>query len=182
MYMYNYFTRKLLLYNILSYIITMTDKNEKIYYEDFYLFITNHNERFDDYKNQYINLLSELSICENISNEIFFENLNQINSIGTIIIAYHYNTDNTITLVGTGTIIIEPKVIRNGKSVGHIEDIVVKSTYRGKKISQSILEKLKNFAREKNCYKVILDCNENVCPVYKSNGFEIKGIQMSLYF
>ena len=37
-------------------------------------------------------------------------------------------------------------------------------------------------AKERNCYKVILDCDEKISNVYKSNGFEIKNIQMSKYF
>ena len=37
------------------------------------------------------------------------------------------------------------------------------------------------FARENNCYKVILDCDENIKKVYSKNGFIIKGVQMAEY-
>ena len=35
---------------------------------------------------------------------------------------------------------------------------------------------------KKYCYKVILDCNEEVKNVYNSSGFEEKGMQMGIYF
>ena len=61
---------------------------------------------------------------------------------------------------------IEPKLIRGGRYVGHIEDIVVTKTMRGLGISQRILDILKTIAREKNCYKIMLDCNEDIKNVY----------------
>jgi glucosamine-phosphate N-acetyltransferase len=84
-------------------------------------------------------------------------------------------------IIASGTIIIEPKIIRGGKSVGHIEDIVVKKEYRGNKIAQDIIEQLNGLARENNCYKIILDCAENVKKVYENYGFEEKGYQMAVY-
>ncbi len=177
--MYNYINIRVFTINI----INMSYTNEISYcdFVDFY-FNNNLNILKEDIKKQYLHLLGELTNATEISNELFELNLNKINSFGKIFIGYVINKDNSIELVGTGTIIIEPKIIRSGMSVGHIEDIVVKSEWRGKKISQNILNKLTAFASQSNCYKVILDCVESVCPVYKSNGFEIKGIQMAKYF
>ncbi len=153
-----------------------------INYTSLLTFINSKKDQINKIKEQYINLMSELTLCPNISTELFVEKINQISLIGTIIIGYIELSDNSFEIVGSGTIIIEPKIIRLGMSVGHIEDIVVKSTFRGKKISQNILNELKKIASESNCYKVILDCDESVCGVYKSNGFEIKGFQMGKYF
>jgi glucosamine-phosphate N-acetyltransferase len=101
--------------------------------------------------------------------------------MGTIIVCYIGTPlSEKFDIIASGTIIIEPKLIRGGKSVGHIEDIVVKSAHRGKQISSDILNLLKNIARENNCYKVILDCNEEVKKVYNRSGFEEKGIQMGI--
>ena len=154
----------------------------EIYYVNFYSYINLNIEQLEVIKNKYTKLLSELTTCEELDNDTFYHKLKEINSIGTIIIAYKYSENNSIEIVGSGTIIIEPKIIHGGKSVGHIEDIVVKSICRGKKIAQNLLCKLKEFAYSKNCYKVILDCDELVCPVYKSNGFEVKGVQMGCYY
>lgn len=136
-----------------------------------------------DIKNKYLKLLGELTNVEELDNISFESNLIKINSMGKIIIGYVLdNKTNFFEIVGSGTIIIEPKIIRGCKSVAHIEDIVVKSNWRGKKISQLILNELKEFAKINGCYKIILDCDEQVSRVYKLNGFEKKGIQMGLYF
>ena len=133
-------------------------------------------------KTQYLLLLSELTVTNYIETSLFVKNVDRISEMGAIIVGIIYNSPNNIEIVASGTIIIEPKIIREGRNVGHIEDIVVSKEMRGKGISQQILDILKLIAREKNCYKVILDCDENVKNVYIKNGFNIKGFQMAEYF
>ena len=130
-------------------------------------------------KNTYLQLLSELTVVTELETDLFIQNVKNIHLMGCIIVKYissPYLMD--FEIIASGTIIIEPKIIRGGKSVGHIEDIVVKSEYRGKQIVKEILEQLQYLSRERNCYKIILDCNEDVKKVYKKYGFEEKGIQM----
>jgi glucosamine-phosphate N-acetyltransferase len=117
-----------------------------------------------------------------LSKEVFMNNLYEITTMGVIYVCYHKTNENKIYIVGSGTIIFEPKIIRNGKSVGHIEDIVVHEKYRSLGISKRIMEKLFYFANEHNCYKVILDCNPRLSDFYEKLGFEKHGIQMSKYF
>jgi glucosamine-phosphate N-acetyltransferase len=133
-------------------------------------------------KTQYLLLLSELTVTNYIETSLFVKNVERISEMGAIIVGVIDNSLKDIEIVASGTIIIEPKIIREGRNVGHIEDIVVSKEMRGKGISQKILDILKLIAREKNCYKVILDCDENVKNVYIKNGFNIKGFQMSEYF
>jgi len=132
-------------------------------------------------KIHYLSLLSELTISPNIDDDKFIENISKIHDIGTIIICYSGSPKDNFNLIASGTIIFEPKIIRNGYNVGHIEDIVVTKSKRGQGISNIILSMLQNIARENNCYKIILDCSEDVKNVYIKNGFEIKGIQMATY-
>jgi|694.fasta_scaffold17596_3 glucosamine-phosphate N-acetyltransferase len=134
-------------------------------------------------KEGYLLLLTELTITNYIDTKVFIENIERISNMGAIIIAYigEVNNDN-FEIIASGTIIIEPKIIRSGKSVGHIEDIVVTKHMRGKGISQKILNLLKREANENNCYKVILNCDDNVKNVYIKNGFKEKGLEMGEYF
>ena len=143
-------------------------------------------ERFPDYieiiKDSYLELLSELTEVSKLDTTVFLENIQKISQMGTIIICFLENPPFAgFKIVGSGTIIIEPKIIHGGKNVGHIEDVIVKKTYRGFNVSQDILDLLKEEAREKNCYKVILDCAEEIQRVYIKSGFEQKGVQMALY-
>lgn len=158
-----------------------------INYVSLFDFVNKNLNHITKIKTKYLALLSELTISPEISDEKFLDNLKKINNIGLVIIGWINLSDfsseilTNFEIICSGTIIIEPKIIRSGLSVGHIEDIVVDSKYRGKKISQNLLNKLKNYANDNNCYKVILDCDQSVCGVYESNGFEIKGIQMGQY-
>ena len=145
--------------------------------------INDYIDKIDIIKNKHLSLLSELSIVTDLDTNLYLEHIKNISNIGTIIVCYIENPiSEKFDIIASGTIIIEPKLIRGGKNVGHIEDIVVKNTYRGRQISSDILNMLKNVAREKNCYKIILDCNEEVKKVYNRSGFEEKGIQMGMYF
>ena len=144
-------------------------------------------ERFPDYieiiKDSYLELLSELTEVSKLDTPVFLENVKKINQMGTIIVCFLESPPSDgFKIVASGTIIIEPKIIHGCKNVGHIEDVVVKKSYRGYNISQDILDLLKIEAREKDCYKVILDCNEEVKKVYIKAGFEERGIQMAHYF
>lgn len=140
-------------------------------------------DNIETIKNEYFLLLSELTSTSYIETSLFLENIEKIHQMGKIIVGViNHRFINNIEIVASGTIIIEPKIIRDGKNVGHIEDIVVAKHMRGKGISQQILNILKTIARENNCYKVILDCDNAVKNVYIKNGLEIKGIQMAEYF
>ena len=133
-------------------------------------------------KNQYLLLLSNLTTTNLIETSLFLENIEKINKLGCIIVGFIYDKDDiSVNIIASGTIIIEPKIIHDGKNVGHIEDIVVVKHMQGLGISQKVLNLLKLFARENNCYKVILDCDENIKKVYSKNGFIIKGVQMAEY-
>ena len=134
-------------------------------------------------KTKYLLLLKELTNVSDISDELFIYNTNKIFDSGLIYIAYVGNpTDNNFQIIASGTIIIEPKIIRGGRNVGHIEDIVVLSNFRGLGLSKIILNEIKNYGLKNNCYKLILDCYDELCPVYEKIGFKKVGNQMSLYY
>lgn len=140
-------------------------------------------EHIDRIKEQYLILLSELTSTSYIETNLFKKNVEKINEMGSIVVGILNDVSNNyFEIVASGTIIIEPKIIREGKNVGHIEDIVVAKNMRGKGISHKILDILKLFARDSNCYKVILDCDNEVKNVYAKNGLKVKGIQMAEYF
>ncbi len=75
-------------------------------------------------------------------------------------------------IVGATTLLIEPKFIHNGGLVGHIEDVVVEKNFQGQKIGEKIMKYLLEFARNRGCYKTILDCTDDVKPFYEKIGFK----------
>ena len=75
-------------------------------------------------------------------------------------------------IVGTTTLFIEQKFIHDGGLVGHIEDVVVRKDYEGKGIGIKLVASLLEYAKEKNCYKTILDCKDDVKQFYERIGFK----------
>jgi len=138
-------------------------------------------DNIEEIKDQYISLLSQLTTATNLSSVEFINKVNEISDKGDIIICYIID-DKKLHIIGTGTVIYEPKIIHNCMYVGHIEDIVVDSNYRSNGIAKELLQGLMKMAKEHKCYKVILDCNSNLTKFYEKNGFIYHGNQMALYF
>ena len=75
-------------------------------------------------------------------------------------------------VVGSTTLLIEQKFIHKGGLVGHIEDVVVKKEFEGQGIGMKLVKSLLDVAKQKNCYKTILNCTNNLRPFYKKMGFK----------
>ena len=65
--------------------------------------------------------------------------------------------------------------------MGHIEDIVTHTDYRGLNLGKLVIETLKYIGKQVGCYKIILDCSEKNIPFYKKCGFSQKEFEMVLY-
>jgi len=128
----------------------------------------------------YYSLLSFLTVAPVVSVETFIKSITEIIDKGDILVAYTIE-DSTLRIHGTATILYERKLIRGCKKVGHIEDVVVSPNYRHQGIAKYLVNQLTQMASE-TCYKVILDCTEDVVPFYEKCNFENKGIQMAHYF
>lgn len=90
-----------------------------------------------------------------------------------------YNDED---IIGCGTVIISTKMIHDFSKIGHIEDIFIRKEHRSSGNGKILLNYLIKKCKEEGCYKVILDCNENLKSFYEKNGLENKNIQMSKYF
>ena len=75
-------------------------------------------------------------------------------------------------IVGCITLLIEQKFIHDGGLIGHIEDVVVRKDYEGKGIGIELVTSMLEYAKRKNCYKTILDCNDDVKQFYERIGFK----------
>ena len=136
---------------------------------------------YGDYNKGYIEVLSQLStinknlMCENKFN-IFID---ELPSNIHIFVIYDTRLDK---IVGTGTIIIESKIIHNFGKVGHIEDVVVDSHYRGYGLGKIIVNYLIDYSKLNNCYKIILMASDENVEFYKKLGLNKKDNSMALYF
>jgi len=132
----------------------------------------------NDYYKDYLTLLEQLTIVEKekINYEQFRNFVDNLSNNHIIIVIEDNNK-----IIGTGTLLIENKVIHNMGLVGHIEDIVIHNNYRKQGLGKKIIDELINISIQSNCYKSILDCNEKNVNFYQNSGFIQKEIQMVKY-
>tara|TARA_B100001173_G_scaffold164280_1_gene142178 strand:+ start:725 stop:1123 length:399 start_codon:yes stop_codon:yes gene_type:complete len=79
------------------------------------------------------------------------------------------------TIIGVASIHIIYKLSR---TLGLIEDVAVNKDHRGKGIGKSIVEKLIEIGKQKNCDKIVLNTSEKNSKFYEKIGFEKNEIQM----
>ena len=83
----------------------------------------------------------------------------------------HVATDDK-KIVGSTTLFIEQKFIHEGGLVGHIEDVVVRKDYEGQGIGMKLVISLLDVAKQKKCYKTILNCEDSLKIFYEKIGFK----------
>ena len=114
-----------------------------------------------DKYSEILDLLNQLTDTPKYD-KYYFENI--VNSLEDNHFIYLCLIENKV--IGIITLIIEKKLIHDGKCVGHIEDLVIDKNYRNKGIARKLLNFVINKSRENNCYKIILDCAEEYIKFY----------------
>ncbi len=123
----------------------------------------------EDFQKGFLNSLDTLREASNITNEKALEIFNLIQSNPNHIIVVAEINDR---IVGSTTLLIEPKFIHQGGFVGHIEDVVVSKEFQGNQIGEKIVKYALEFAKKHNCYKTILNCSDEVKQFYEKIGFK----------
>lgn len=134
-----------------------------------------------DFHKNFFPLLEQLSNVGHISQDFFAEQLKQLHadSMKRMLVCEDVALGR---IVATGTMVVEPKFIHSIGYVGHLEDLVVDHALRAKGLGQRLVQELKEFARAKSCYKVIVDCSERNASFYQKCGFKRKEMSMACYF
>lgn len=130
------------------------------------------NINCNDY-DQYVKLIDS-TISKDDYNQFINEKLHVNHQI--IIIEENQN------ILGTGTLFIEDKMTYGGCKMGHIENILIDTNYRGQKLGERLVKYLLNIAEEKKCYRVDLTCNKELEEFYKKNKFSTNSVSMSIFF
>ena len=82
-------------------------------------------------------------------------------------------------IVAYGSIVIENKV--RGDIAGHIEDIVVDTTVRGKMVGVKLVKELVDIGKAKGCYRITLFCDEKLVKFYERSGFKVNNVMMKSF-
>lgn len=138
----------------------------------------------DDFDKGYLNLLSQLTDVGNISHEYFVSRFYEMKRVNTQSTIEHYNIVvfediEAKKIVAATTLILELKFIHNNCIRGRIEEVVVLNEYRGKKLGSLMMSLVTCLAKEAyRCYKLSLDCSDNLVEFYEKNNFPNKANMM----
>lgn len=132
--------------------------------------------RDDDFENGFLESLAALTNV-NLSVEAARSVLSTLpNHVRTFV------AERDGKVVGAATLLIERKFIHGGGQVGHIEDVAVHRNHQRQGIGTALINHATAVARNAGCYKVILDCFDDLVPFYERMGFRPfnRGLRLDL--
>lgn len=137
-----------------------------------------------DYHKGFLNILSQLTQVGDIDIATFEKRFRlqdvSMNGAPSYMVCVIEDTEQS-KIVATATLFLEYKYIHDCGIVGHIEDVVVDQTVRGKRLGFRVVSKLIEWGKLCGCYKIILDCSFENISFYEKLGFKQKETQMTLY-
>jgi glucosamine-phosphate N-acetyltransferase len=83
-------------------------------------------------------------------------------------------------IIGTTTLLVEPKFIFGGGRVGHIEDVAVRRGYQRKGIGFKLVKNASEQAALMGCVRTVLDCSDENIPFYEKIGYSYHGNSMKI--
>lgn len=134
-----------------------------------------------DYEKGFLDVLGMLTSVGNMPKKDFLDRFAYLKKHNHEYFTIVIEDVNVGKIVGAGTIFVERKFVHHNGLVGHIEDIVTHSDYRGFNLGKLVIESLKYIGEQTGCYKIILDCSDKNIPFYVKCGFVQKEIEMAFY-
>eukprot|EP00698_Gefionella_okellyi_P003217 TRINITY_DN13002_c0_g1_i1.p1 TRINITY_DN13002_c0_g1~~TRINITY_DN13002_c0_g1_i1.p1 ORF type:complete len:159 (+),score=7.02 TRINITY_DN13002_c0_g1_i1:188-664(+) len=134
-----------------------------------------------DFRKGFATLLGQLTTIEGITETRFLVRFHELQAEqGRTFVRVIEDTESG-KLVASATLVLEKKFIHNNGIIGHIEDVVVDTSYRGHNLGLRVIQDLIRVGQAAGCYKIILDCSEKNVPFYEKCGFKRKELSMALY-
>ena len=130
--------------------------------------------------------IRQLELADLEDDSGFFDTLSNLSQVGNIDSAKKQEVFNKIKdnsfifvavsddgqIIGSIKLLVEPKFAHGGANAGHIEDVVTRQGHEGKGIGKMLVKAALDKAKEADCYKVILDCQQDLVPFYAKSGFK----------
>uniref|UniRef100_A0A7S1R0A6 Glucosamine 6-phosphate N-acetyltransferase n=1 Tax=Neobodo designis TaxID=312471 RepID=A0A7S1R0A6_NEODS len=129
-----------------------------------------------DFHRGHMPLLAQLTSVGDITAEQYAATLSKMEAKDSQVYVVHDAESDRI--VASATLLVEQKLIHECACVGHIEDVVVSESCRGKGVGQTLVRFLVDLAKSRRCYKVVLDCATENCGFYEKCGFVKRECQM----
>jgi len=125
----------------------------------------------NDFGRGFIDLLKQLTSVGSVSESDFKERFHLMKSCQST----YFNTvivdKTTDKVIGAATLIVERKFIHSCANRGIIEEVIVSDQYRGKSLGKLIVKSLIELGKSLGCYKITLNCTDQMIPFYERLGF-----------
>ena len=134
-----------------------------------------------DFSNYFLQLLGELTTVGELPRSWCEQRLRMLNrdELQDVIVLEDLGNAQ---VCGAATLVVESKYIHECGRVGHLEDVVVHAGLRGKGLGKKLVDRVTQLARERGCYKILVDCTHANIAFYESCGYKRKDAQMARYF
>uniref|UniRef100_A0ACD5YGQ1 Uncharacterized protein n=1 Tax=Avena sativa TaxID=4498 RepID=A0ACD5YGQ1_AVESA len=135
-----------------------------------------------DISKGFCELLAQLFPSTPLTEDAFRNRFAELARLGADHLVLVAEDTTTGRLAAAGAVLVERKFIRRCGTVGHVEDVVVDAAARGRGLGERVVRRLVEHAKGRGCYKVILNCTQELTGFYAKCGFVEKNVQMGLYF
>ena len=83
-------------------------------------------------------------------------------------------SNNQDLVIGTTTLLVEPKFIFGGARFGHIEDVAVRKGYERMGVGSKLVSRATESAAKMGCMKTVLYCSDDRMYFYKKLGYSYR--------
>ena len=125
----------------------------------------------DDYEKEYMKLLEQLTEVGKVTKEDYIKRFDEMKSAPNAYYICVVEDLNAKKIVASLTLVYEMKFFRSTSARGRIEDMVVDSAYRGKKLSKILLDFHTQLSQILGCYKISLECKDHLKKHYEQFDF-----------
>ena len=124
-----------------------------------------------DFSLGFLQLLTQLTKVGDISQEMWRQRFLEMKKKSGTYYVMVVEDSLTHQVIGATTLVVEQKFIHECSQVGRVEDVVVSDKYRGRQLGKFLVASAIVLAEKLNCYKVTLNCTDQMLSFYNGLGF-----------
>jgi glucosamine-phosphate N-acetyltransferase len=96
---------------------------------------------------------------------------NPLHKIFVAVLEDGYDGQGRELIIGTTTLLVEPKFIFGGTRFGHVEDVAVRREYEGLGIGSKLVRHATEVATKMGCMRAVLYCSDDRMSFYERMGY-----------
>ncbi|XP_013414586.1 probable glucosamine 6-phosphate N-acetyltransferase isoform X1 [Lingula anatina] len=124
-----------------------------------------------DFDRGFLQLLTQLTSVGEVSRAMFEDQFNNMKACKNTYYVTVIEDKETNAVIGAASLVCEEKFIHATGKRGRVEDVVVSSDYRGKQLGKVLVAALTFLGKHVGCYKMSLECSDDMVPFYQQLGY-----------